>query len=117
MQYDKSIPTSRFVMQVEEYLLSLQKEEYNAILQFFNEWFSHYGIASVCALSDYKRISIDTITSDKEHNQKIINKYKSNYPNIKSNDVIVFARELLDTINYKLVIRTYDTKYLFIRCK
>lgn len=101
----KSINT--YINKVEKYMMTIQQNKYNVILNFVNEWLN----INLQSLTEFKNIREQTLLKNLDHNNNIIKKYipifNSTFEielNIKENDdnEIIDNKYIINLLKYVL---------------
>lgn len=118
--YDGTVSLSDYVRKIEQFKRDVNREKYNLILQFINDWFGHDKHNKLDTLIDFKNISEDTLFNKRKpnHNRKIIKKYynkiivicaldkeKITNDSEQISDIMSILKDSLKSIDYKLCFR------------
>jgi hypothetical protein len=133
---EKKESLTKYICKINDILFERKKNIHNDIYNFIKLWLKKYNINISCLL-DFKNIKESTITNNTEYNISFLNEHysvlckylnKNDYSddedeyehllyehNLK-NDILLFIKELLKIINYKLVKNIKKSTYTII-CK
>ena len=126
--YDGKETINQYLDRIKEYEISLKRNKYNIILNFINQWVSPYKL-KFKSLLEFKNIEMNSVLLDTKHNKKILKRnclkiceklyINSNIDeeidtdDIPENEIIIFLRKILETIEYSLIKRKIDNKYYY----
>lgn len=130
-EYDGKESFTQYMRKFNSYLFSLEKDKYDVILEFINEWISPLNI-KVKKLTDFKNIEINKLISDEKNCHKLLRKYTKIFSekfkidtsinddtdsdDIKTHYIIYFTNKILKSINFSLYSKVIkDSKYYFIK--
>jgi hypothetical protein len=113
--YDGTEPTYKYFDRLAEYTSNIKRERYTIILNFINDWTKK----KYAKLLDVKNIKHDSLPSENrnakflsERAQDIKDKFKLKHTfddkSVKSEDVIKFLKDALNTIEYNIASRVID---------
>lgn len=114
--YDGKETMTNYLRRVEDFTRNINREKYNLILNFINDWFGN-DTNKFTTLVDFKNVPEDVLLNKKKpnHNRKIIKKYYNKIISIcnldldeitddtdQLSDVIFILEKSLKSINYSL---------------
>lgn len=130
-EYDGKESFSQYMRKFNEYMVSLEKDKYDIILEFINEWISPLKL-KFKKLTDFKNMEVDKLIKDEKHCHKLLRKYtkifsekfkvntsideETESDDIKTHYIIYFATKILKLINFSLVSKVIkDSTYYYIK--
>ena len=114
-KYNPKESINKYINKAEDYMMQMQQNKYNVILNFINDWLN----INLKSLTEFKNIKEQTLLKNTDHNKNIIKKYipifNSTFDielNIKENDddEIIDDKYIINLLKYvlKLLKLNYD---------
>ena len=117
---------TKYLRRAQEFKMSIEKNDYDTILDFLNDLLDLTGKFRMKSLTDFKRIKHDDVLFDADKNKNLLREYSSKFHKhldydlsddtinkMKEDYLLYVLRDLLKKINYRLIRRHYDSGYYY----